>query len=115
MEYSQYIHLPRGNNIWCGKIFNPCHGIFCHVTCVICWEINNDFLTMNMDLINIAINSNIMWRFEVKRKYKNAYYHSRCNQCSKYLKLLYNAFNIFKIVEMMRNNMPKKYLMNLNL
>jgi len=22
LEYSQYIHLPYGNNIWCGKIFH---------------------------------------------------------------------------------------------
>ncbi len=114
MEYSQYIHLPHGNNIWCSKIFHS-HGIFYHITCMICWGINNDLLILNMDLANIIVNSSIMWKFGVKRKYKDAYYHSQCNQCSKYLRFLYNTFNIFKIIEMTRNNMPKKYLMNLNL
>jgi hypothetical protein len=61
---------------------------FCRITCLIFWGINNDLLILNMDLTNIVVNSSIMWRFKVKRKYKGAYYHSRCNQCSKYLKLL---------------------------
>ncbi len=56
-----------------------CHGIFYHITCMICWGINNDLLTLNMDLVNIVVDNNIMWRFEVKRKYIDAYYHSWCN------------------------------------
>jgi hypothetical protein len=30
-----------------------CHGILCHITCMICCGINNDLLTLNMDLTNI--------------------------------------------------------------
>jgi hypothetical protein len=40
--------------------------------------------------------------------------HSWCNQCSKYLGLSYNTFNIFKTIEMTRNYMPEKYSLNLN-
>jgi hypothetical protein len=72
------------------KYSTPCHGTFCHITCKICHGINNDLLTLNMDLTNIVVDNSIMWSFEVKRKYKNAFYHSRCNQCSKYLGFLYN-------------------------
>jgi hypothetical protein len=35
------------------KYSMPCHGILCHVTCLICCGINNDLLTLNMDLTNI--------------------------------------------------------------
>jgi hypothetical protein len=90
------------------------HGIFYHVTCEICYGINNDLLTLNMDLTNIVVDNSIMWNFELKRKYKDAFYHSKCNQCSKYLRFLYNTFNIFKTVEMTRNCMLEKYLMNFN-
>jgi hypothetical protein len=66
-------------------------------------------------IVNIIVNNNIVWRFKIKRKYIDAYYHFWCNKCFKYRKLLDNTFNIFRIVEMMINNMHEKYLMNLNL
>jgi hypothetical protein len=78
------------------------------------WIGSNDLLIMNMDLANIIVDNNIMWRFEVKKIYKDAFYHSWCNQCSKYLRFLYNNFNIFNNIEMMGNCMHDKYLMNLN-
>ncbi len=33
------------------KYSMPCHEIFCHITCVICCGINNDLLTLHMDLL----------------------------------------------------------------
>jgi len=30
------------------KYSMPCHGIFCHITYVICWGINNDILILNI-------------------------------------------------------------------
>ncbi len=88
------------------------HGIFFHVTCMICCGINNKLLTINMDLTNIAINNYIMCRFEVKRKIHICMLSFLVH--SKYLGLLFNNFNIFKIVEMIRNYMFEKYLMNSN-
>jgi hypothetical protein len=114
MEYSQYICLPCGNNIWCGKIFHALSWKKFTMSHVRYCGINNDLLTLNMDLTNIVINNNIIWSFEVKREYKDPFYHSRCNQCSKYLGLLYNTFNIFRTIEMTRNYMLEKLLMNFN-
>jgi hypothetical protein len=37
------------------KYSMPCHGILCHVTCMIYCEINNDLLILNMDLTNIFV------------------------------------------------------------
>lgn len=37
-----------------------CHGIFCHVTCMACYGINNGFLILNMGLASSAIESSIM-------------------------------------------------------
>jgi hypothetical protein len=42
------------------KFSMPCHGTFCHITCEICCRINNDLLTLNMDLTNIVVDNNIM-------------------------------------------------------
>jgi hypothetical protein len=37
-----------------------CHGIFCHVTCVVCYGINNGLLILNMGLASRTIKSNIV-------------------------------------------------------
>ncbi len=50
------------------KYSMTCHGIFCHVTCVVCYGINNGFLILNMGLASNDIKSSIMWWFENKNK-----------------------------------------------
>jgi hypothetical protein len=42
------------------KYSMPCHGIFYHITCVICCGINNVLLILNMDFVNIGIDNYIM-------------------------------------------------------
>jgi hypothetical protein len=79
-----------------------------HVTCMICCGINNNLLIINMDLTNIVIDSSIMCKFEIKKKIHICMLSFLV--CSKYLRLLFNNFNIFKIVEMIGNYMLEKYL-----
>jgi hypothetical protein len=90
------------------------HGIFCHVTSMVCFEINNGLLIMNMGLAKKVVKNNIMWMFENKKKLKDAFYHPSCNQWSNCLMLLENNYNIFKNVEMSGNCILEKYLMKIN-
>jgi hypothetical protein len=112
VENSQYICLPCGNNIWCGKIF---HALSWHILPHHMRDLLGNQQWFIDSIVNIIVNNSIMWRFKIKIKYKDAYYHFWCNECSKYRRFLYNTFNIFRIVEMTTNNMLEKYLMNLNL
>ncbi len=89
------------------------HWIFCHLTSMVCFEINNGLLTLHMGLAKRAMESNIMWAFESKKNLKDTFYHPSCNQCSKCLMLLDNNYNIFKNVEMGGICILKKYLMKI--
>jgi hypothetical protein len=95
------------------KYFLTSHRIFCHVTFIICFDINNGLLILNMGLAKKThweqhhVN---VWK---QKKLKNAFYHPSCNQCSKCLMLLDNNYNIFKNVEMGGNCILEKYLMKI--
>jgi hypothetical protein len=91
---------------WCGEIF-------CHVTSMGCFKINNGLLTLNMGLAKEVVKSNIVWAFESKQKLKDAFSHPSCNQCSKCMMLLDNNYNIFKNVETGGNCILDKYLMKI--
>jgi hypothetical protein len=95
------------------KYFLTSHRIFCHVTSIVCFDISNGLLILNMDLAKKPIESNVMWTFENKKNLKDTFYHPSCNQCSKCLMLLNNNYNIFKNVEMGGNCILEKYLMKI--
>jgi len=42
------------------KYFLTSHGIFCHVTSMVCSDMNNDLLSLNMGLAKKAVESSIM-------------------------------------------------------
>ncbi len=87
---------------------------FFHVTCMVCYGINNGLLTLNMGLAKKVGKSSMAWAFENKKNLEDAFYHPSCNKCSKCLGLLNNNYNIFKNVEMGGNCMLENYLMKIN-
>jgi hypothetical protein len=47
------------------KYFLTSHGIFCHVTSMVCSNMNNDLLSLNMGLAKKVVESSIVWMFEI--------------------------------------------------
>ncbi len=86
--------------------------IFCHITFMGHYKINNGLLTLK-GLAKKVVKNSIVWAFESKQKLKDAFYHPSCNQCSKCLMLLDNNYNIFKNVEIGGNFILEKYLMKI--
>ncbi len=115
MEYSYYICFPRGNIFSDVEKYSlTSYGIFCHIVCMVCYGINNGILTLNMGLAKKVVESSMVWTFESKNKFKDAFYHPLCNQCSKKFRFFDNNYNIFRNVEMGGNYMLEKYLMKIN-
>jgi hypothetical protein len=69
----QHIHLPHGNNIWCGKIFHALsRNILPHDMRDLLWN-QQWFIDFTHGFANIVVDNSIMWRFEVKKKYKDVF------------------------------------------
>lgn len=86
------------------------HGIFCHITCVVCSKINNGLLTLNVWVWSIEL-LKITSCEDLETKKIEGYILSSliwCNQCSKCLGFLDNNYNIFKNVEIGGNCMVEK-------
>jgi hypothetical protein len=81
---------------WHGKIFHDNHGIFRHVTCMICFGINNGLLIMNMGLVSKALKCNMMWRFEGKKKIEGCISSSLVQPIFQMSRALGQYYNTFK-------------------
>ncbi len=79
------------------------HGIFCHVTSMICFEINNGLLIMNMGLAKKVVKNNIMWMFEnILVNLTWCILSSLVQTMSKCLMFFDNNYNICSNVKMWR-------------
>jgi hypothetical protein len=82
---------------------------------MVCFEMNNGLLILNMGLAKKAINNNIMWMFENIFANLTLYIlWSLVQIMSKCLMLFDNNYNIFLNVEMGGNCILGKYLIKIN-
>ncbi len=97
--------LPTTYIIFCDMVkyslISP--GIFCHITSMVCLEMKNGLLTLNMGLAKKVINNSIMWMFEnIFANLTWCILSSLVQTMSKCLMFFDNNYNICSNVKMWR-------------